>query len=1234
VNRSRSLIVLAVVAALIGGVVGFTSVFLGSSDDVAEASGLYVAEVDAIGPDSFSRSFATGQLPSDYEFRLTSGNVEASDSELYIRPRGTYGGPGGNVCDIEGMKAFFAANPDRAAEWARIQGIGFAEIGAFLDSLTPVFLAQNVKLTMFGYRNGQAYGYEAVLEAGTAVLIDDEGMPRARCACGNPLIADRETPPPPEETTTTQPDTTTSTVPVTTEECPPYGREREDDYPNDVPDDPYDECNPCPPGTTFVYTEDGFPETPDIPDDFEYVEITPAGDGEGIDPSLLDEPIENEIDPWYPTTDLCAPPCPEAEPTEGDAFGDWVYDDENWVNRHGDGESIISDTRLLPNWYDYCSPCPQGDITPEDAPRVIEVDGIVVRWDIELGSWVYADSGESVDDGFAEYLDREFSLSVPGLDPATEQSLEDGLGEGYDPCAPVTCPVEEYLSHMPTVYADPAGWVWLYDESTQLWTPSNGAEPQAEVPATVRDRVDAYVNAYDPTGDCVGYLACPPAAGSPFVRHVTDADGEFWTWSNGQWWSTTGETRSQIAEFPGCSPCQADTPSGEIFSFYDSANVMWIGRADGTWFSLASDVEHPNVWSIPGYADNCGNPICPPGPVASGSLYVDPDGNAWAFIDGVWLRGDGINFVQDPNQLPGCDPTETASAEAPVTAVISCAYNTNVLSHQMRVQVSGLTSKVVGISDSLAVGAPYTRVGNLYTRNLDRRPSGIVTVRIETSVSAPVVYDHDVADCAQPMPRNEGFGIDVFPTCGFNSGTRLWEWRLRMVDRGTPLSEIRAVYMRTDAGSPFVQGGDVFTKSFAQQPLMTEYVIVELFDGAFNEYLLATDGCDDVLTPGWSRLSAVTECGATAPAGTPTLRIELTGAVSEVRAVWTPEAPAGPGQYWTYVGDNIWEQRLDRLPTWLDDERTIVAVRMADGFVYSFDLEANGTVGCGALINRIVPFAAFGFVIDVACATSSSGEFGVFVNAQPNNTWGLGVADVTKVSDTADPLRRYENLGGGVWTARWPAPPAAGDIVHFRVDLIDGRFDEVRLVMGDCTVLDPSVLANTLGEAEEPIQFETTTTAVPSVATTTTTLPQLVRPDTSTTTTAPATTTTTIAPTTTTTVADTAPTVEELTACKIGGNAFGGDDVRVIVVVSDLDGDSLTVSATGRATDTSNSAIPLTPTSRTVTGDGTATFQISIPAGTNVEVTVTVRDGRGGSASRSIQLGDDYSYLYDFCQTG
>jgi hypothetical protein len=179
---------LAVVAAVIGGIVGLGTSFLGSDDNVAEASSLYIAPANAIGPDAFSPSFATGQLPADYAFEFQSGQLPASSESLYIQPRGTYGGPGSNVCDVEGMKAFFRAHPDRAAAWARIQGIEFAQIDSFLDSLQPAFLAQNVKLTMYGFKNGQEYGYEAIIKAGTAVLVDELGLPRARCACGNPLV--------------------------------------------------------------------------------------------------------------------------------------------------------------------------------------------------------------------------------------------------------------------------------------------------------------------------------------------------------------------------------------------------------------------------------------------------------------------------------------------------------------------------------------------------------------------------------------------------------------------------------------------------------------------------------------------------------------------------------------------------------------------------------------------------------------------------------------------------------------------------------------------------------------------------------------------------------------------------------------------------------------------------------------------------------------------------------------
>ncbi len=52
-------------------------------------------------------------------------------------------------------------------------------------------------MTNHGYRDGRATGYQAVLQTGTAVLVDDHGVPRVRCACGNPLlppVAQKSTP--------------------------------------------------------------------------------------------------------------------------------------------------------------------------------------------------------------------------------------------------------------------------------------------------------------------------------------------------------------------------------------------------------------------------------------------------------------------------------------------------------------------------------------------------------------------------------------------------------------------------------------------------------------------------------------------------------------------------------------------------------------------------------------------------------------------------------------------------------------------------------------------------------------------------------------------------------------------------------------------------------------------------------------------------------------------------------
>jgi serine/threonine protein kinase len=92
-----------------------------------------------------------------------------------------------NVCDRELLIRFLTENADKARAWAEAQGIDPGDIAAFVRSLTDVILQVDTRVTNHGFTNGQANPIDAVLQAGTAVLVDGFGVPRVRCYCGNPL---------------------------------------------------------------------------------------------------------------------------------------------------------------------------------------------------------------------------------------------------------------------------------------------------------------------------------------------------------------------------------------------------------------------------------------------------------------------------------------------------------------------------------------------------------------------------------------------------------------------------------------------------------------------------------------------------------------------------------------------------------------------------------------------------------------------------------------------------------------------------------------------------------------------------------------------------------------------------------------------------------------------------------------------------------------------------------------
>jgi len=105
---------------------------------------------------------------------------------------GLYGGTrDAGSCDPEKLVGFLEQNPAKAAAWAGVLGIRPSEIRAFVATLTPVVLRSDTRVTNHGFRNGHATEIPAVLQAGTAVLVDRYGQPVAKCFCGNPLTAPR-----------------------------------------------------------------------------------------------------------------------------------------------------------------------------------------------------------------------------------------------------------------------------------------------------------------------------------------------------------------------------------------------------------------------------------------------------------------------------------------------------------------------------------------------------------------------------------------------------------------------------------------------------------------------------------------------------------------------------------------------------------------------------------------------------------------------------------------------------------------------------------------------------------------------------------------------------------------------------------------------------------------------------------------------------------------------------------
>jgi actin-like ATPase involved in cell morphogenesis len=158
------------------------------------------------GSNPFTASVTEFAAPSfDPDSEITLGS--SSDGSPLLAPRlGASGAEAGGVpsyrggtpglfggikdrqsCNGEELNSLLAAEPVKSEAFAEAQGISKADVASFVEGLTPVNLRGDTRVTSHGLVDGRPRPRQSVLQAGTAVLVDQFGVPRVRCASGSPL---------------------------------------------------------------------------------------------------------------------------------------------------------------------------------------------------------------------------------------------------------------------------------------------------------------------------------------------------------------------------------------------------------------------------------------------------------------------------------------------------------------------------------------------------------------------------------------------------------------------------------------------------------------------------------------------------------------------------------------------------------------------------------------------------------------------------------------------------------------------------------------------------------------------------------------------------------------------------------------------------------------------------------------------------------------------------------------
>ena len=173
-QRNRAAIAVLVALSLVASLFGVAVLTARS----AQATPVYLEPADAVGADPFVPSLLD---PADDTVPEMAGTGDQGTCDP------------GTLSDYlmthpEAAQAWVAAlNADPTLQWSGGTTVAVEQIPDYIAELTPALLGDDMQVTNHRFVDGRVAAVQSVLQAGTAVLVDETGAPRVRCACGNPL---------------------------------------------------------------------------------------------------------------------------------------------------------------------------------------------------------------------------------------------------------------------------------------------------------------------------------------------------------------------------------------------------------------------------------------------------------------------------------------------------------------------------------------------------------------------------------------------------------------------------------------------------------------------------------------------------------------------------------------------------------------------------------------------------------------------------------------------------------------------------------------------------------------------------------------------------------------------------------------------------------------------------------------------------------------------------------------